>query len=638
MSRLIPILAVLALVLASMSVAHAQSTTPTVSTVAVTSDPSIDGGYAIGEAIEVPVTFSEAVTVVGMPTITLDIGSTERTTEHSGAGRVPSELRFSYTVAAGDEDTDGIAMVANSPVLNSGTIRAGAASATLTHGADRAALTLALNGVPPVTVQFDSDVYYVAETDDPATPGIADNEVEVTVTLSADPERTVVVPIVTTNENGASPTDYSGVPQSVTFNSGDTSVSFTFVTEAGTEEDEGESVRLSFPATLPTGVTAGTPAETRVRILDYNVPRITVQFRNASYTVAESDDTETTEVTENTVEITVTLSADPERAVVIPIETTNQGGATAADYSGVPQDITFNSGEISKTFTFTAEADTEDDDDESVRLSFRDNLPRNVREGPSLNQTTVTITDDDVPQVTVQFGGTDYTVAEGDTQIVTVRLSADPERTVVIPIGTANQGGATSADYTGVPANVTFNSGETSQTFTFRAYADDEIDEGESVLLSFGATLPPGVASDRSPYWSTRTVRIIDTNVPQITVRFAQDAYTVTEHGTQTVSVTLSGDPERTVVIPIVTAHQGGATSADYSGVPQDLTFDSGDTSMSFTFTAEDDNDNDDGESVLLGFGATLPPGITAGTPATSLVSIIDGDVPQVTVQFRAVS
>ena len=59
---------------------------------------------------------------------------------------------------------------------------------------------------------------------------------------------------------------------------------------------------------------------------------------------------------------------------------------------------------------------------------------------------TVTITDDDVPSVTVSFSAA-YTVAESDvgsvtTVEVTVTLSADPERTVVIP---ANQGGATTA-------------------------------------------------------------------------------------------------------------------------------------------------------------------------------------------------
>ena len=56
-----------------------------------------------------------------------------------------------------------------------------------------------------------------------------------------------------------------------------------------------------------------------------------MSFGSAAYTVAESDDPDTLDVTENTVEVTVTLSADPERTVVIPIETANEGGATSAD-------------------------------------------------------------------------------------------------------------------------------------------------------------------------------------------------------------------------------------------------------------------------------------------------------------------
>ena len=128
-----------------------------------------------------------------------------------------------------------------------------------------------------------------------------------------------------------------------------------------------------------------------------------MSFGSAACTVAESDDSDTTNVTENTVEVTVTLSADPERTVVIPIEKTNQGGATAADYSGVPQNVTFDSGDTSKTFTFTAAHDTVDDDGESVRLSFGATLPTGVTAGPPATS-AVTITDDDVPSVTVSFG------------------------------------------------------------------------------------------------------------------------------------------------------------------------------------------------------------------------------------------
>ena len=71
----------------------------------------------------------------------------------------------------------------------------------------------------------------------------------------------------------------------------------------------------------------------------------------------------------------------------------------------------------------------------------------------------------------MSFGASTYTAAEGSTATVTVTLSADPERTVEVQITTTNQGGASAADYSGVPASVTFNTGETSKTFDFAATA-----------------------------------------------------------------------------------------------------------------------------------------------------------------------
>ena len=237
----------------------------------------------------------------------------------------------------------------------------------------------------------------------------------------------------------------------------------------------------------------------------------------------------------------------------------------------------------------------------------------------SPNEATVNIADDDDPAVTVQFGAASYTVAEGGTQTVTVTLSADPERTVVIPIETADQGGATSTDYTGVPANVTFNSGDTARTFTFAAEADNVNDDGESVRLSFGASLPDRV-SEGSP--NEATVTITDDDDPTVTVMFAQADYVVVEGETVLVRVALSADPERTVVIPLTATNQGGASSTDYSGVPQSVTFDSGETAKTFTFTAEADDVNDDGESVKLGFGAMPDTRVSEGSPAEATVTI----------------
>ena len=155
----------------------------------------------------------------------------------------------------------------------------------------------------------------------------------------------------------------------------------------------------------------------------------------------------------------------------------------------------------------------------------------------------------------MEFGADTYAVAEGGAQSVTVTLSADPERTVTIPLSKTEQGGATSADYSGVPVSVTFNAGETSRQFTFNATDDTVDDDGESVRLEFG-TLPDRVSA------GTRdqiTFNITDNDDPEVTVEFGADTYAVAEGSTQSVRVTLSADPERTVIIPIVATGQGGA-------------------------------------------------------------------------------
>ena len=461
---------------------------------------------------------------------------------------------------------------------------------------------------PSVTVRYEQASYTVAEN----------SSVAVKVILSADPERSVTIPISKTNQGGAVDADYSGVPASVSFGAGETEKTFTFSAAQDSDDDDDESAKLGF-GTLPTGVSAGSPNETTVSITDDDVPAVTVRYEQASYTVAEN----------SSVAVKVILSADPERSVTIPISKTNQGGAANADYSGVPANLTFNSGETEKSFTFSATQDSDDDDDESVKLGF-DTLPTGVSAG-SPNETTVSITDDDVPAVTVRYEQASYTVAENSSVAVTVILSADPERSVTIPISKTNQGGAVDADYSGVPASVSFGAGETEKTFTFSAAQDSDDDDGESAKLGFD-TLPTGVSAG-SP--NETTVSITDDDVPSVTVRYEQASYTVAENSSVAVTVILSADPERSVTIPISRTNQGGAANADYSGVPANLTFNSGETEKSFTFSATQDSDDDDDESVKLGFD-TLPTGVSAGSPNETTVSITDDDVPAVTVRYGA--
>ena len=640
-------------------------------------------------------------------------------------GPTDTSKTFTFTAEHDSEDDDD-----ESVELSFGALPGGVSAGLV----PKTTVSITDDDDPVVTVNFEHSTYIVAESDDASTTSEKENEVTVTVTLYAEPERTVDITLVPTNQ-GASDDDYSISPPSLTFGPTDTSKTFTFTAEHDSEDDDDESVELSFGA-LPGGVSAGLVPKTTVSITDDDAPSsLTVNFKKSGYTVTEG----------STVEIVLTLDDDPERTVTIPLSWSNEDGASDSDHNGVPTDVTFNAGETeksfefsavsdrigdqgetvsiklgappsgvtkgttsetvvtiedvaplgsttvsfgadtygvsegsfttitvvmshapgsdaiipieiededgassddyllsatsvifgptdtSKTFTFTATQDSVDDDEESVKLTFGSPLPAGVSAG-SVPETTVSINDDDVPVVEVSFGSATYPVDEGDTVTVTVTLSADPEREVTFSITKANQGGASAADYSGVPATVTFNAGQTSKTITFSATQDTDDDDGESVELGFGSSLPAGVSAS-SPKETTVSIR--DDDFPDVTVQFRAATYTAAEGGTATVTVTLSADPERTVAIPVTKTNQGGASSADYSGVPATVTFATGETSQPITFAATQDTEDDDGESVKLAFGA-LPTGVSVGTPSQTTVSITDNDDPEVTVSFGA--
>ena len=84
---------------------------------------------------------------------------------------------------------------------------------------------------------------------------------------------------------------------------------------------------------------------------------------------------------------------------------------------------------------------------------------------------------------------------EGSTTSVTVRLDADPERTVTIPITATRLDGATRRDYS-ITGSVTFTSGgPLSQGVTVSASTDTRVEQGERIVLGFGS-LPDGVEQE----------------------------------------------------------------------------------------------------------------------------------------------
>ena len=115
-------------------------------------------------------------------------------------------------------------------------------------------------------------------------------------------------------------------------------------------------------------------------------------------------------------------------------------------------------------------------------------------------------------------------------------------------------------------------------------------------------------------------------SAPDITVSFGAAQYTAAEGGAgATVTVRLSDEPTRPIVIPLTATGATGAVASDYS-VPRSVSFAADDTEQTFTVTAVDDAVDDDNETVTLTLGSRLPGGVSAGSPATATVTLTDND------------
>ena len=245
----------------------------------------------------------------------------------------------------------------------------------------------------------------------------------------------------------------------MTFSSGDTSKTFTFSPVDDTEDDDGEKVKLAF-GTHPPGVSSGSTSSTTISINDNDDPEVKVQFGSATYSITEP----------GSVTVKLTLDADPEREVVIPLSADYGNDATSADFSGVAGSVTFDSGETSKTFSVSTGDDFIDRNGRSATLSFG-SLPARVTEG-DVEETVISIKDSDVRGANVF--PTTLTIAEDGTGTYTVNLLTEPTSAVTFTINNPTDNTEASAE----PASITFDASNFSSPKTVTVtVADDDLDE-----------------------------------------------------------------------------------------------------------------------------------------------------------------
>ena len=468
----------------------------------------------------------------------------------------------------------------------------------------------------------------------PTSIGEADGETDVTVTatlVGSNTLTTATTVSLSLSGTASDPGDYAvtGALASVTIPAGRSSASgMLTLTPVDDEVVEGEETVV-----VDGEVTGFTVTSATITLQDDDTATLSISGPASS--VSEGS---------NAV-FTVTLSHAVSESVEVAWSAPATGDdAKAGDLSATSGSVTFNSGETQKNFTVGAVDDMLSEDEETftvtlgtVTSALSDRV--SVDTGSASAESTIAESD----PITVEISGP-ATVAEGDSASYTVSLSPSGvtlTADLTVDYATSDGTAIVGSDYTAESETLTFT--ETSageQTVTVDTLQDTLDEAGETFTASLSnARGGGGPAPAVSGAAFSVTTTIIDDDQPppppppptptppppSVTVTFQMDSYSVAEGDSIQVIVTLSAETERTVRIPLTKTNQSGASRADYSGVPDDVTFTGGDTQQSFTLTAIDDTEYDDGESVLLGFG-TLPAGVTLGSTTEATVSMIDDD------------
>ena len=390
------------------------------------------------------------------------------------------------------------------------------------------------------------------------------------------------------------------MPASVTFNAGDTEQTIAFEALDDTDDDDGESVKLGFGTPLPPKVSLGTRTETILSIGDNDNPVVTVMFTTGAHTLAEG----------GMQQITVTVSADPERTMIIPITATPHAPATTDDYS-VPASVTFNAAETSRTIIFSAAQDQVDENSESVNLGFGTMPDAQVSAG-SPDEVTLTITDDDMADIVISPAS--LTVGENAAASYTVRLATEPTVNVSVTIT-----GHSGTDLTLNKTTLTFTdtSWDAAQTVTVTA-GDDDGAGNDAATLTHTAS-----GGEYANIMKELPVQVEDDDMVDIV--FDPASLTLEESESASYNVALATQPTATVTVAI-SGHSGTDLTLSGTTLTNDtLTFTetTWDTVQTVTVAAASDDDSANDTAILTHTGTG---GDYAGVIGTLTVLVTDDD------------
>ncbi|MBD2492629.1 Calx-beta domain-containing protein, partial [Aulosira sp. FACHB-615] len=471
-------------------------------------------------------------------------------------------------------------------------------------------LTIVDNDALPGTIAFSETNYSVSEDGTPIN--------QVTLTRTGGSDGVVSITVVPTNGTATAPSDFISNPITVSFANGETSKTVTIPVINDTVYESNESVNLALSNPIG-GATIGAQNTAILSIVDNDAFPGILAFSSANYSINE-DGTPIAAVTINR-----TGGTNGDVSVIL---TLSNGSAIAPDdYFNTPTNVTFASGETSKTINIPIVNDTVYEPTETINLTLS-NPTNSAILGTQVNA-VISIIDNDAVPGTIAFSQATYSVNENGTPISQVTLTrtggSDGEVSVLL---TPSGGSATAPDdYNNTPITVIFTNAETSKTVSIPIVNDSKFEANETINLILsnatgGATI--GIQNN-----ATLTIVNDDPFLPGA-IAFSAANYSVNEDGTPINQVTLTrtggSDGEISVLL---TPSNGSATAPnDYNNTPITVIFADGEISKTVTVPIVDDTKFEANETVTLSLSNPTG-GATLATQQTATLTIINNDAPQ---------
>jgi len=459
-------------------------------------------------------------------------------------------------------------------------------------------------------------------TDSQGVGTITNNDPMPSVTLSASP--------TTISENGGS----SIVTAALSSVAGvDTTINlgFTGTAASGTDYNTTGTAIL-----IPSGNSSGSitinAIDNSVDTVDKTVIVDIVGATNATEsgvqqsTITLEDDDETavtlaltgSPLAENGGTATVTASVPTPIGEVVTVNLGFSGTATSGtDYTASNTVITIPIGGTSGSSTLTGMDDPTDEPDETIIVDITS--VTGVIEAFE-QQVTASITDDDVPTVTLSLTGSPLAEASG-AATVTATLSNTAYQDATITLGFT--GTADASDYSAL-SSITIPVGSDHGSVTISGVNDtlDELDETVIVDIT-------SVTNATESGIQQVTATITDDDFPTFML-VADNANIAEDGGTAVVTVTLSSAANEVVTFNLTYLLGTATLNTDYTASAATISIPIGGSTGSITLTSQDDSADEPDETIVVDV-ASVTGAIETGAQQAS-TAIVDDDLVSVTL------